>query len=251
MLKPSDVADPVAQFEAECAERARAMAEDDALRDLSREWLMAATPHRYAYNFRWLGRPIIQFPQDVLVTQEIIWNDRPDLVIETGIAHGGSILCWASIMELAGIDGRVVGVDVEIRPHNRAAIEAHPMARRVTLVEGSSTDEDTVDRVRAIAEEHERVMVVLDAHHSHAHVLGELERYGPLVTAGCHLVVCDTVIEDLPAGFLDDARWDVGDNPKTAVRAFLETTDRFTVDRAIEDKLMISSSLGGYLTCVR
>jgi cephalosporin hydroxylase len=243
--------DPVTSFQIERKEHIRALARDDELRRLSLQWMMRASHHKYTYNFSWLGRPVIQFPQDLIAVQEIIWRTRPDLIIETGIAHGGSLLFCASILELIGAGGRVLGVDIDIRPHNRSAIVEHPLARRVMMIEGPSLDRDVLARVRSIADTHQRVMVLLDSDHSHDHVLGELKAYGPLVSPGCYLVVFDTIIEHLPAGFLNDPRWDRGDSPKTAVHEFLKTNDRFEIDRAIPATLMITTAPDGYLKCVK
>jgi cephalosporin hydroxylase len=183
--------------------------------------------------------------------QEIIWRTKPDLIVETGIAHGGSIIFYASMLELLGGRGSVIGVDIEIRPHNRAEIEAHPMARRITMVEGSSTDEDTVRRVRELANGYERVLVVLDSNHTHEHVLRELELYSPLVRRGSYLVVFDTVIELAPAELFPGRPWAPGNNPMTAVREFLARDDRFVVDHDLDNKLLISVAPGGYLRCIR
>jgi cephalosporin hydroxylase len=168
-------------FETECRENAAEMAADPTLREMSRDWIVATAPFKYTYNFSWMGRPVIQFPQDLLAMQEIIWHTKPDLIVETGIAHGGSIVFYASMLELLGGRGSVIGIDLEIRPHNRAAIESHPMARRITMVEGSSTDERTVRRVQELARGYDRVLVALDSNHTHDHVLRELELYSPLV----------------------------------------------------------------------
>ena len=214
------------------------------------DWVNAIAPHKYTYNFSWLGRPIIQFPQDLAALQEIIWDTKPDLIIETGIAHGGSLIFHASMLQLLGNDGRVLGVDIDIRDHNRVEIEAHPMFERIEMIQGSSIDGSTGDQVRMIAGGAKRVMVVLDSNHTHAHVERELELYAPLVTKDCYLVVCDTLIEDMPAGSFPDRLWDKGDNPATAVREFLTATDRFEVDAAIDAKLQISVAPGGYLKCM-
>ncbi|SVD50765.1 uncharacterized protein METZ01_LOCUS403619, partial [marine metagenome] len=210
----------------------------------------AIAPHNYTYNFTWLGRPVIQFPQDLAALQEIIWDTRPNLIIETGIAHGGSLIFHASILQLLGNDGHVLGIDIDIREHNRAEIESHPMFERIELIQGSSTDDAIAAQAAEAAATAERVMVVLDSNHTQAHVLRELELYAPLVTKGCYLVVCDTLIEDMPAGSFPDRPWDKGDNPRTAVDTFLQTTARFEVDTAIDAKLQISVAPGGYLKCV-
>jgi cephalosporin hydroxylase len=223
---------------------------DAFVRRATLDWVAAIAPHNYTYNFTWLGRPVIQFPQDLAALQEIIWDTRPNLIIETGIAHGGSLIFHASMLQLLGNAGRVLGIDIDIREHNRAEIEAHPMFERIEMIQGSAIDDAIAGQAAAVAATAERVMVVLDSNHTHAHVLRELELYAPLVTMGCYLVVCDTLIEDMPAGSFPNRPWDKGDNPRTAVDAFLKTTNRFEVDTAIDAKLQISVAPGGYLKCV-
>jgi len=240
----------VAKFFAEVQENIDGLRADAAVRRATLDWVAAIAPHNYTYNFTWLGRSVIQFPQDLAALQEIIWETRPDLIIETGIAHGGSLIFHASMLQLLSNDGRVLGIDIDIREHNRAEIEAHPMFERIDMIQGSSTDAAIAKQVASAAAKAERVMVVLDSNHTHEHVLRELEIYSLLVTKGCYLVVCDTLIEDMPAGSFPNRPWDKGDNPRTAVDAFLKTTDRFEVDTAIDAKLQISVALGGYLNCV-
>jgi cephalosporin hydroxylase len=198
-----------------------------------------------------MGRPIIQYPQDMIAVHEIIWRTRPDLIVEAGVAHGGSVLFSASMLELLGGDGRVVAVDIDIRRANRREIEAHPHSRRVTLIEGSSVDEAVVEQVRRHAEGRPNVLVLLDSNHTHDHVLRELELYSPLVRRGNYLVVFDTIIEDMPQGFYRDRPWDRGNNPKTAVHAFLRTTDRFRISQEIQNRLLLTVAPDGYLECVR
>jgi len=183
--------------------------------------------------------------------QEIIWRVKPRLIIETGIAHGGSLIFYASMLELIGEDGQVLGIDCEIRPHNRAAILAHPLARRIMMIEGSSTDEQVVRQVYELTRGRRPVLVALDSNHTHTHVLRELELYSPLVTKGSYLVVFDTIIEDLPEGLWPNRPWGRGNNPKTAVREFLRYNDRFVPDDEIEKKLLITAAPGGYLRCIR
>lgn len=240
----------VARFIAEVQENIEGLRADTEVRQATRDWVAAIAPHKYTYNFTWLGRPIIQFPQDLAAMQEIIWATKPDLIIETGIAHGGSLIFHASMLQLLGNHGRVLGVDIDIRNHNRVEIEAHPMFERIEMIQGSSIDDSIADQVRAIANDAKRVMVVLDSNHTHVHVERELELYAPLVTKDCYLMVCDTLIQDMPAGSFPDRPWDKGDNPATAVEAFLSETDRFEVDAAIDAKLQISVAPGGYLKCV-
>lgn len=231
--------------------RIHEMATDTNVRKAALDLVAGTLRYRYSYNFSWMGRPIIQFPPDITALQEIIWSTTPDLIVETGIAHGGSTVFFASMLELLGGDGHVVGVDIEIRPANRTALEEHPMFRRITLLEGSSTDEAIADKVRELASNRTRVMVILDSMHTHDHVRRELDLYAPLVTNGNYLVVFDTVIEDLPEDAFPDRPWSRTDNPKTAVRAFLGETDRFVVDHELEEKLLITAAPEGYLRCVK
>jgi cephalosporin hydroxylase len=239
------------EFEARNREMVGRMAKDDAIHDLTRQWFDLATRYEYSYHFTWLGRPIIQYPQDIVAIQEIIWETRPDLIIETGIARGGSLILSASILELLGGDGLVVGVDIDIRTPNREAIESHPLARRIRMLEGSSVDPTVAAEVAALAAGRGRIMVMLDSNHTHEHVAQELSLYSPLVTPGCYLVVFDTVIERMPTDAFPDRPWGRGDNPASAVAEFLETTDRFVVDDHIDGRLLISVAPGGYLRCVK
>ena len=226
------------------------MARDADLQAHARALFLGSCRYNYSYNFTWLGRPIIQYPQDVMALQEIIWKVQPDLIVETGIAHGGSLIFSASMLELLGKGGQVLGIDVDIRAHNRAAIESHPLARRIRMIEGSSLDERVVAQARAAAAGKSSVLVVLDSNHTHEHVLKELQLYSPLVTPGSYLIVLDTVVEDMPKSFFPDRPWGPGDNPRTAVRAFLGTTRRFAVDEEIENKLLLTTAPGGYLKCI-
>ncbi|HET7162890.1 MAG TPA: cephalosporin hydroxylase family protein [Rhodanobacteraceae bacterium] len=217
---------------------------------------------QYSYNFLALGRPIIQYPQDMVAVQELIWRIKPDLVIETGIAHGGSLILSASMLALldycdavesgkpldpTATRRRVLGIDIDIRAHNLAAIEAHPMSHRIDMLQGSSIAPEMVAEVRKRVARYERVVVFLDSNHTHEHVLAELEAYAPLVSPGSYCVVFDTVIEDLPAGMYPDRPWDVGNNPKTAVHQFLTTHHEFEVDEDMDAKLLITVAPGGYL----
>lgn len=242
---PPEDPDPEAMFDRQRELDARRGFADDHVRTLARSFLLATAPYRYAYNFRWLGRPIIQLPQDMIAMQEIIWQVKPDLVIETGVAHGGSLVYYASLLELIG-HGEVIGIDIDIRPHNRSAIDAHPMSRRIRLIEGSSIDERIVAQVRALAAG-KRAIAVLDSNHTHDHVLAELRAYAPLVCSAGYCVVMDTVIEDMPADSFPDRPWSVGNNPRTAVEAFLKEDARFEEDPLIPAKLLITVAPGGYL----
>ena len=224
-----------------------AMAADPEVRGLRDRLFDLMGKHRYAYNWTWFGRPIIQLPQDVLAMQALILAEQPDLVIETGVAHGGSLVFSASMLELLGGTGRVVGIDIDIRPHNRRAIEAHPLAHRIALIQGSSVDESVAAAVREHARRARRVMVCLDSNHTHDHVARELALYAPLVTRGQHLVVFDTAIDDLPASAFPDRPWGPGNSPKSAVRDFLARNPSFVVDRELEARLLFTVAPEGYL----
>ena len=238
-------------FAAEVEANIEGLHNDHDVQALSRIWLREITRHKYAYNFRWMGRPIIQFPQDMMAMQELIWQIKPDLIIETGIAHGGSALYYASLLELVGGDGYVLGIDIDIREHNREQIESHPMSKRLQMIQGSSIDPETVRQVIEHARQKERVLVILDSNHTHAHVLEELRAYSALVTPGSYLVVYDTLIEDMPEDLqASDRPWGRGNNPKTAVKEFLQGNDRFEVDQRLVNKLLITVAPEGYLRCV-
>jgi cephalosporin hydroxylase len=243
-------------FDEEVEERIAANGGNAALRKAADEFMRESIQPKYSYNFSWLGRPIIQYPQDIVGMQELTWAVQPDLIVETGIAHGGSLILYASLLELNAAcggppDARVVGVDIDIRAHNRAAIEAHPLHQRITMIEGSSVDPAVVEQVGEAAAGRQRVLVCLDSNHTHAHVLAELEAYAPMTSVGSYCVVFDTVIEDLPAGMFPDRPWDPGNNPKTAVHKYLKSHPEFEIDRRLENKLMISVASGGYLKRVR
>jgi cephalosporin hydroxylase len=241
----------VSKFFAEVDANIQSLKGDTKLSEMSREWIEHSAKHRYTYNFTWMGRPIIQLPADIMALQEIIWRTRPDLIVETGIAHGGSIIFSASMLELIGEDGMVLGIDIDIRSHNRAEIDAHPMRKRITLLEGSSISDVVLSEVNRIARDRKRILVILDSNHTHEHVAGELRLYSPLVREGGYLVVLDTVIEDMPEGLFTDRSWGKGNNPKTAVWEFLRTNDRFEIDSDLEAKLQITVAPDGYLKCVK
>lgn len=232
-----------------------ALAEESLPMDIStaaQAFLTASIEPKYSYNFSWLGRPIIQYPQDIVAMQQIIWETQPDLIIETGIAHGGSLIFSASILELNAACGgnpqaSVLGIDIDIRAHNRTAIEAHPLYHRISMIEGSSIDPAVIEQVRAAAEGKKSVLVCLDSNHTHDHVLAELEAYADLVTVSNYCVVFDTVIEDLPSGSYPDRPWNKGANPKTAVHQWLKTHPEFAIDKGIDEKLLISVAPDGYL----
>jgi cephalosporin hydroxylase len=257
------------EFANEVKENIRRLGEAKDLPEKSLEWMLAAgVAGNYTYNFSWLGRPIIQYPQDMVAMQELIWEIRPDLIIETGIAHGGSLILSASLLALLDmadaiasgstidpkVSGRkVLGIDIDIRDHNRAAIEAHPMASRIQMIQGSSVAPEVVEQVKQVAAGYKCVLVCLDSNHTHEHVLAELEAYAPLVSIGSYCVVYDTLVEDMPSGMFQDRPWGKGDNPKTAVWEYLrnlgenESPLRFEINHEIENKLLITVAGDGYL----
>lgn len=244
------------KFEAEKVARIEAFGKDTAFQARSRDWLEESMRKSYVYNFSWLGRPIIQNPIDIMAMQEIIWTVKPDLIIETGIAHGGSLIFSASMLELNAIcggplDAEVLGIDIDIRSHNSKAILEHPMCKRITMIEGSSIDSDIIAKVKKKAEEKTRVLVCLDSNHTHDHVLSELEAYASLASLGSYCVVFDTFVEDVPANVFYDRPWGPGDNPKTAVWEYLKTHPEFQIDKSIQHKLLITVAPDGYLKRVK
>jgi cephalosporin hydroxylase len=234
------------QFEATRRKAAAAMARDTALVADALALNVAADRHDWSYQWSWLGVPVIQMPPDIVALQEIIWETRPQLVIETGIARGGSLILSASILELLG-EGEALGIDIDIRAHNRETIETHRLARRIRMIEGSSLADAVVEEAHRAAAAVERVMVILDSNHTHDHVLAELRVYAPLVTVGQFLVVADTFVEEIPPQEHRPRPWGPGDNPATALRAWLAETDGFEPDPFVNAKLLLSASPGGYL----
>jgi cephalosporin hydroxylase len=249
-------------FSANVVRNVDSSTKDKELLDLSSKWIQKIIPYNYAHNFSWLGRPILQTPQDIYAIQELVWKVRPDLVIETGIAHGGSLIMSASMLALLdycdAIDqGRaldpvkskrcVLGIDIDIRAHNRKAIEAHPMAHLIKMLEGSSVASDIVEQVYVIAKDYQKILIFLDSNHTHEHVLAELNAYAPLTSIGSYCVVWDTGIEDLPENFVTNRPWGKGNNPKTAVHEYLKHTDCFEIDEFIPHKLIITAAPDGFL----
>ncbi|HMU46078.1 MAG TPA: cephalosporin hydroxylase family protein [Chitinophagaceae bacterium] len=243
--------DPIEAFKKETVDRIEANSVNAALKKTAHDFNTESNKAQYSYNFTWMGRPIIQYPQDIIAMQELIWEVKPDLIIETGIAHGGSIIFYASVLELIG-HGEVLGIDIDIREHNRREIEKHPMFKRITMIEGSSISPDVVNKVAALAENKKKILVSLDSNHTHEHVLSELRSYAPFVTKGSYMVVFDTIVEDLPEGYFSQKRpWGISNNPKTAIDEFLSSQDQFEVQKSIDNKLLISVAPGGYLKRVK
>lgn len=260
-MKSSDN-DPSAKFLRESHDLINSYSSETEWNHQSSQWLAKAFDKRYMYNFQWMGRPIIQTPIDIIAIQELIWHIKPDLIIETGIAHGGSLMLSASMLAMldmceaieegATVDPqqskrKVLGIDIEIRAHNREAIEAHPMSSRIEMIQGSSIAPDVIEQVQQIAKGYDRVLVCLDSNHTHKHVLAELEAYAPLTSVGSYCVVFDTIVEDMPADMFPDRPWGPGDNPKTAVWEYLKKHSEFEIDKNIQNKLMITVAPDGYL----
>jgi cephalosporin hydroxylase len=253
---------PIEQFLHERSERVRALGLELEFQRGSRAWIDRSMRMKYVYNFDWLGRPIIQLPQDIVAVQELVWAVRPDLIIETGIAHGGSLIFSASMLALldmadaieagstldpAKSHRKVIGIDIDIRTHNRTAIEAHPMASRIQMIQGSSIAPDVITQVHEIAVGYQRVLVCLDSHHTQDHVLAELQAYAPLTSVGSYCVVFDTFVEDMPADLFPNRPWGPGDNPKTAVWEYIKSHPEFEIDKSIQHKLLITVAPDGYL----
>jgi cephalosporin hydroxylase len=248
----------IEKFQRECEFNILAQGQDKELAALSNAWVARSAQHKYVYNWRWCGLPIIQLPTDVMVMQEIIWRTRPDIIIETGIARGGSLVFCASLLALLDLADdaeelsikskrRVVGIDIDIREHNREAIKNSPFSNRIDLIEGSSTEHSVIEKVKCSLSTENRVMVVLDSNHTHEHVLLELQAYGDLVSTGCYLIVHDTSIEYAPAEIFKDRPWKPGNSPKSALDLWTQSHPQFEVQNHIDDKLLFSSSRGGYL----
>jgi len=237
------------EFKNEVKQNIQQQGQNKELKNLTQAWMEKSVETRYSYNYTWMGRPIIQYPQDIVATQEIIFKVKPDLIVETGVAHGGSLIFSASMLELLGGSGSVLGIDIEIRPHNREAIQSHPMSKRIQLLEGSSISKEIIDQVFKIAQ-NKKILVLLDSNHTYEHVKAELELYSPLVKKGSYLIVYDTVIDDLPNRLSVDRPWGENNGPKKAVHEFVQKNKRFKIDKSIDDKILISVAPDGYLECI-
>jgi cephalosporin hydroxylase len=246
----------IEKFNQECNARVSSHAKDEMLQKSVKNFSNETLRVGYSYNFSWLGRPIIQYPQDMIALQEIIWDVKPDMIIETGIAHGGSLIFSASMLTLLEAcgeieNGKVLGIDIDIREHNKKAIEAHPMSKKITMFQGSSIDEEMIARVHEFAKKGKKIMVILDSNHTHEHVLAELRAYAHLTSVGSYCCVYDTIVEDMPEGSFPDRPWDKGDNPKTAVWEYLKECEDFVIDKDIENKILITVAPDGYLKRVK
>jgi cephalosporin hydroxylase len=250
------------EFEKEVVSRIQENGTNAGIQQAAMDFTRMSALSKYSYNYFWLGRPIIQYPQDMVAMQELIWQIKPDLIIETGIAHGGSLIFSASMLALLDMCDaiesgesinpkesrrKVLGLDIDIRAHNRAAIEAHPMASRIQMIQGSSIAPDIIQQVHDIAGRYQRILVCLDSNHTHEHVLAELEAYAPLTSVDSYCVVFDTIVEDMPKELFPDRPWGPGDNPKTAVWEYLKTHPEFEIDKSIQHKLLITVAPDGYL----
>ena len=249
-------------FSQERVEAIKVMGRDANVRNQATDFVRDTAKYKYSYNFEWMGRPIIQYPQDMIAMQELIWEIKPDLIIETGIAHGGSLIMNASMlamldlcdaiesgdtMDPARSKRKVLGIDIDIREHNREAIEAHPMASRIQMIQGSSIAPEIIAQVKGVAKDYKRILISLDSNHTHEHVLAELEAYAPLTSVGSYCVVFDTIVEDMPEDMFPDRPWGPGDNPKTAVWEYLKTHSEFEIDKSIQHKLLITVAPDGWL----
>jgi cephalosporin hydroxylase len=243
--------DPIQAFIEERKQRIHENGINKALQSAATAFNVESNRAQYSYNFSWMGRPIIQYPQDMIAMQEIIWEVKPDLVIETGIAHGGSLIYYASLLELIG-KGEVLGIDIDIREHNRKEIEMHSMYKRIKMIQGSSISNEVIEQVKKIVIEKKAILVCLDSNHTHEHVLSELNLYSPFVNLGSYIVAFDTIVEDLPEGYFSQKRpWGISNNPKTAVDEFLKTNKNFQIDDSLDNKLLISVAPRGYLKRVK
>ena len=243
--------DPIQEFIEERKQRLRQNGINKDLQKAASNFNVESNKVQYSYNFSWMGRPIIQYPQDMIAMQEIIWEVKPDLIIETGIAHGGSLIYYASLLELIG-KGEVLGIDIDIREHNRREIEKHPMYKRIKMIQGSSIGDEVIEDVKKYAAGEKVVLVCLDSNHTHEHVLSELNLYSSFVSPGSYIVAFDTIVEDLPEGYFSQKRpWGISNNPRTAVDEFLKANKDFEIDESIDNKLLISVAPGGYLKRIK
>lgn len=251
-------------FKQDCLNEIDAQGADKEFKALTNEWVEKSAAHKYSYHFEWLGRPVIQYPQDIVGMQQLIWNIKPDLIIETGIARGGSLILSASILELVAAcggnpDAKVLGVDIDIRDHNRQAVEDHPMSKRIEMIQGSSVAPDIITQVKDFAKDYKTILVCLDSNHTHDHVLEELKLYAPLASVGSYCIAFDTIVEDMDKSLSDNRPWGPGDNPKTAVWEYLDSLKsgdvkdddgnavRYEIDKVIENQLMITVAPDGFL----
>jgi cephalosporin hydroxylase len=241
----------IKKFESRNNAMAKKMSKDKSLNKLSKKFINDSSKYEYSYHFNWLGLPIIQFPQDIIAMQEIIWKVKPDVIIETGIARGGSLIFYASMLKLLENNGIVIGVDIDIRSHNKKSLEKHPFYNKIKLIEGSSIDSKTIANVKNLIKNKKNILVVLDSNHSHEHVLEELYLYSSLVRKGSYIIVFDSIVEDMPSSFVTNRPWSKGNNPKTAVWEFLKNNKKFKIDKDIENKLLISVAPDGYLKCIK
>ena len=220
------------------------------LQDLTQAWYLCADEHDYSYHFSWMGLPIIQYPQYIIAMQELIFSIQPDLIIETGIARGGSLIFYASMLKLLGGNRKVIGIDIDIRAHNRKLIEQHPMYPWIVMLEGSSISQDLIQQVYTLAKPYQNILLALDSKHTKEHVLAELEAYSPLIKPPSYIVVFDTRIEWTPKARFTNRPWGAGNSPMSAVQQFLQTNKRFLCDYSYENKLQITECPGGYLKCI-
>ena len=252
----------IKQFYKERIHRIESYKNIDDWQSTNHKWMIHAFENNYMYNFDWLGRPIIQMPSEIVCIQELIWQVQPDLIIETGIAHGGSLILSASMLalldycdavstkrslDLSKNNRLVVGIDIDIRKHNREMINEHPLSNKIKVLEGSSVDKNVVNEIDVISRNFKKILVFLDSNHTHDHVLEELNCYTKFVSKGSYCVVFDTIIDDLPKNFFNNRPWDPGNSPKSALKEFLTKNNNFEIDFNLSDKLLTTASPLGFL----
>ena len=257
--------DPVSKFTKECKEEINKQSQDQLFLELSQNWMNQSWKHKYTYHFNWLGRPIIQMPQDILALQEIIWNIKPDLIIETGIAHGGSLCLTASLLALLELEEmknnsisqdeiikrKVIGIDIDIRKHNREHIEKHFLSDKIEMIESSSVNKDTFNKVKSLSKDYNNILVMLDSNHTESHVLEELTLYSSLISKNSYCIVFDTIVEKMDPEFSKNRPWNKKNSPQSAINKFLKRNDNFIVDKTIDNKIILSMAPGGFLKKIK
>ena len=257
--------DPISIFTKECKEEINKQSQDHLFLELSQNWMNQSWKHKYTYHFNWLGRPIIQMPQDILALQEIIWNIKPDLIIETGIAHGGSLCLTASLLALLELEEmknnsisqdkiikrKVIGIDIDIRKHNREHIEKHFLSDKIEMIESSSVNKDTFNKVKSLSKDYSNILVMLDSNHTESHVLEELTLYSSLISKNSYCIVFDTIVEKMDSEFSKNRPWNKKNSPQSAIKKFLKRNDNFIVDKTIDKKIILSMAPGGFLKKIK
>ena len=257
--------DPVSIFTKECKEEINKQSQDQLFLKLSQNWMNQSWKHKYTYHFNWLGRPIIQMPQDILALQEIIWTIKPDLIIETGIAHGGSLCLTASLLALLELEEiknnsinqdqikkrKVIGIDIDIRQHNRELIENHFLSDKIEMIESSSVNKGTFNKIKSLSKDYSNILVMLDSNHTESHVLEELNLYSSLISKNSYCIVFDTIVEKMDSEFSKNRPWNKKNSPQSAIQKFLKRNNNFVVDKTIDKKIILSMAPGGFLKKIK